>query len=611
VIGLDGFEPSSVEAMIAEGGLPNLTSLIGRGGMARVGTTYPALTPVAWSTFATGSNPGGHGIFDFLRRNPQTYLPDDGLHRFEQEDPSLPPKVTNLRRAVPVWERLSAADVRSIVLRCPCTYPPERLLGAMLSGMGVPDLRGGCANSTFFTSDGAVVARRDEHVVRVRVNDDGSVVTHLLPPRHSQTRADARFEILLSIDSEGRRLLVRSCGSPNELEVRQGEWSDWLRVNFRLGPLVSARGIVRFHLIQTEPTLELYASPINLDPEAPLCPISSPTDYAGQLARSLGPFHTAGLVEDCHGLLNERLSEEAFLAQCEIAWRERAAMMVHELGRFDEGLFYCLFDTPDRVQHMLWRFREPHHPANRGRTASPSLGRAIEDHYRRGDQIIGEVLSFVDDRTLLVVLSDHGFGSFQRGFHLNKWLHDQGLLALKPGYELGPEESDFLRAVDWDRTRAYGLGLSGLYLNLRGREARGAVCPDEAEGLKTSLARALCKLEDPARGAIAIRSALPREQVYSGPFVDEAPDLIINYAPGYRISWSSTRGAVSAGEHFEDNTRKWSGDHVIDPVLVPGILLMNQPFRGQGARLVDLAPTILSALGVPAPQACEGCTLLL
>jgi predicted AlkP superfamily phosphohydrolase/phosphomutase len=595
--------------MIAEGELPNLAALRARGGLARVATTYPAQTPVAWSTFATGTNPGGHGVFDFLGRDPRTYLPDNALNRYDQKNPFLPPRVVNLRRGTPVWDHISGAGVGSVVLRCPCTYPPDRLRGRMLSGMGVPDLRGGFGTPTFYTSAEGGAARESENFVRVRV-DRGTVATRLIGPRHHATRADSRVEVTLVLDPECRGLTVRSNGSPKELEVRLGRWSDWLRVRFKVGPLQSVHGAVRFHLVRLEPEVALYASPVNFDPTAPPFSISEPPDYGGELAGVIGTFATAGMVEDHTGLNNERFGEEAFLAQCEDAWREREAMMAYELGRFDAGLFFCLFDTPDRVQHMLWRFREPGHPANRGRPPAPGLDRAVEECYRRADAVVGQALGFEDGQTLLIVLSDHGFGTFQRGFHLNRWLYDQGLLALRAGFEPGAEGGDFLRAVDWDRTKAYGLGLGGLYLNLRAREGRGTVAPEDAEGLKAAIARGLTGLKDPERGVVAVRSVRTREELYSGPFAADAPDLVVNCGEGYRLSWDSARGGVTTGGPFEDNTRKWAGDHIIDPPLVPGVLLMNRPFRGEGARLVDLAPTILAALGVPAAPAMEGGSLL-
>jgi predicted AlkP superfamily phosphohydrolase/phosphomutase len=606
VIGLDGLEPRLVETLIAAGELPHLERLRALGGMARVATTDPAQTPVAWSTFATGTNPGGHGVFDFLRRDPRTYLPDNALCRHEQKNPFVAPKAVNLRGGTPVWEHLTRAGVNSVVLRCPCTYSPDPLCGRMISGMGVPDLRGGFGTPTFYSTAEGVTPLESEAIVRVRV-EDGAASTHLIGPRRPGTREDARLEIALAVDPGGRGLTVRSGGSPPALEVPLGGWSDWLRVRFSLGLLRSVHGVVRFYLARLEPELELYASPVNFDPAAPLFPISEPTGYSRELAESLGTFYTAGMVEDHTGLNNDRFGEDAFLEQCEIAWREREAMMLHELGRFDGGLFFCLFDGPDRVQHMLWRSLEPDHPANQGRGAAPAG--AIAECYRRGDAVVGRAQEFVDDETLFIVLSDHGFGSFRRGFHLNRWLYDRGLLALRDGVRPGPEAGDLLRGVDWDRTRAYGVGLSGLYLNLRGREGRGTVAPEEAEGLKAEIARELTGLVDPERGVEAVRGASPREHVYAGPFVGEAPDLVVHCAEGYRIAWDSVRGGLPDSGPFEDNRRKWSGDHIVDPVLVPGVLLMNRPLRGAGARLVDLAPTILGALGLPPGPAMEGVSL--
>jgi predicted AlkP superfamily phosphohydrolase/phosphomutase len=596
--------------MLASSELPNFAKLSAQGGLARVATTYPAQTPVAWSTFATGTNPGGHGIFDFLGRDPKTYLPDNGLNRYEQKNIFLPPRAVNLRRGVPVWERLASAGQGAVILRCPCTYPPERLRGRLLSGLGVPDLRGGFGTSTFYTSNPNVEARESEKVVLLRLDGEGLVTTHLVGPRQPRTRADTQLDVTLEIDPALQKLTLRSSGTPKALTVHRGRWSDWLRVKFKVGAFQTVSGIVRFHLVEVEPELKLYASPVNFDPDLPPFPISSPPEYAGQLAEQIGLFHTAGMVEDHVGLGNERFGEAAFLAQCNDAWRERQAMMIHELERFDSGLFYCLYDTPDRIQHMLWRFREPEHPANRGRPPAPEFRSAIEEHYRRSDDVVGRALEFADEKTLVVVLSDHGFNTFQRGFHLNKWLYDRGLLALSKDLEPGQSAGDLLRGVDWERTRAYGLGLSGLYLNLRGREAKGTVAPEEAEALKASIIRELTGLHDPERGVLAIRSVCSREQLYNGPYVREAPDLILNCAAGYRISWDSTLGGVPAGGPFEDNMKTWAGDHIIDPPLVPGVLLMNRPFRGEGANMVDLAPTLLAALGVPADPVMEGKSLL-
>ncbi len=422
----------------------------------------------------------------------------------------------------------------------------------------------------------------------------------------------------LQVSESRRTIIVRSSGEPASLEIREGQWSDWLKVKFKAGPLMSVRGMVRFHLTQVTPTLQLHASPVNFDPEAPLFPISSPPEYAKELAARLGAFYTTGMVEDHGGLNNERFDEAAYLAQCEGVMRERERMMLHELNRFKEGLFYCLFDTPDRLQHMFWRFGEPEHPANHGAPVQAAFTDVIDEHYRACDRVVGQAMQFADPSTLLIVLSDHGMDSFRRGVNLNTWLYEHGFLALKKGISPGAEAGDFLRAVDWSRTQAYALGLSSIYLNLAGREAQGIVAKEQAALMKAQIAGGLAGLRDPAKGQVAVASVVSSEEVYSGPYLHEAPDLLVNFAAGYRASWGTPLGGIPEGL-FEDNTKKWAGDHAVDPQLVPGVLMMNRPFRTDNAdaalsaatpSLIDLAPTILAALQVPKGPAMEGSSLL-
>jgi predicted AlkP superfamily phosphohydrolase/phosphomutase len=335
-------------------------------------------------------------------------------------------------------------------------------------------------------------------------------------------------------------------------------------------------------------------------------PISAPWDYAGELSRAVGSDYTTGLVEDHTGLNNGRFGEAAYLDQCEQVLLERERMMLHELERFSGGFFFCLFDTPDRVQHMFWRYRDAAAGPTRG--GAREYERVIEDHYRRCDAIVGRALERVDDDSLFIVLSDHGFTGFRRGVHLNAWLHANGYLALERGVEPG-EAGDFLKHVDWTSTRAYALGLGSIYLNVSGREASGTVSRADAPGLAREIASRLSGLRDPATGVVAVRGAVTREEAYAGPYASESPDVVALFAEGYRVSWATTLGGVPA-ELMEDNVKRWSGDHIVDPALVPGVLFMNRPYAAADARLLDLAPTILAALGVPKGAAMEGASLL-
>lgn len=616
VIGLDGLDPKIAEPLLDLGELPNLARLREKGGYSRLRTTYPALTPVAWSTFATGTNPGGHGVFDFIRRDPRTYLPDLSMNRYEQRSAFLPPRAVNLRRGTPVWELLSAAGVSSTIVRCPCTFPPDNVRGRMLAGMGVPDLRGGLGTPTFYTSGETAKAQDSENVMSLRTDGSGVIATHLIGPRNPKTGSDFLLDTVLHLEPSAKRVILLSDGEPKALEIREGQWSDWLRVKFKTGRLQSVRGMVRFYLVRLDPVFELYASPINFDPDAPMFPISSPPEYAAELATTVGTFYTTGMVEDHVGLSNGRFSESAFLEQCEEVLRERERMMLYELERLEEGLFFCLFDTPDRVQHMFWRFGESTHPANQAGVPSEQgselfegMTRVIEEHYRACDAIVGKALEYVDEQTLFIVLSDHGMNSFQRGVHLNTWLYDHGLLTLHNGMRPGEEAGDFFRSVNWSRTRAYAVGMSGIYLNLKGREASGIVEPSEADLVKAAMIKGITGLHDSIRGKVAVRSVVTREEVYAGAYAEESPDLLVNFSEGYRVSWATALGGVPEGQ-FEDNVRKWGGDHVIDPCLVPGVLFMNRAFRGANADILEMAPTILAALGLPKGQAMEGNSLL-
>lgn len=609
MVGLDGLEPSIVDPLLAAGELPNLARLRAAGGYSRVATTAPAQTPVAWSTFATGVNPGGHGIFDFLRRDPASYRPDIGLTRHEPATAFRPPRAVNMRRGGTIWGELSTRGLASTVIRCPGTYPPEPIRGRLLSGMGVPDLRGGFGTATVYSMDPAARALEGERLVKLDPTGDEAVRTHLVGPRNPKDRSDFECPIVVTRDTAARRAVVRLEAGGGEVEVFEGRWSDWLLVAFKVGPLRTMRGVVRFFLERLGPDLRLYASPVNYDPTAPPFPISAPADYARELAEAIGIYHTTGMVEDHGGLNNHRFDEEAFLDQCETAWQEREAMMVEGLKGLDSGLFYCLFDTPDRAQHMFWRFRDPGHASNGGKPPDPRWAHVVEDQYRRGDAMVGLALEHADDDTLVVALSDHGFGPYRREVHLNAWLLEQGLLALKPGLEPGHSAGDLLTGIDWSRTRAYAVGLGGIYLNLRGRERDGQVAADEAPALRAKIAEGLVGLVDPEHQVRPVRQAPTAAELYRGPYVGEAPDLTVHFERGYRASSSTSMGGVGATV-IEDNKSKWSGDHIVDPDLVPGVLFMNRPFRGEGARLLDLAPTILTALGVAPPAAMEGSSLI-
>ena len=624
VIGLDGLEPTIVDSMLERGELPNLARIRNAGFYSRLRTTYPAQTPVAWSSFATGTNPGRHGIFDFISRDPATYLPDAALSRFEKPKSIFAaPQVVNNRKGVPLWLTLSEAGVPSIVLRCPCTFPPDEIKGRMLAGVGVPDLRGSQSRGTFYTQDSNVQPQEGEQVVVLEVGSD--VRTHVIGPRNTRQSpaADTTCEIRIQADKTARMAVIETGGTPARIELRENAWSEWVRFKFKLSMLQSVTGIARFYLRKVDPQIELYVSAVNFDPAAPIFPVSSPGSYAKDAAEAVGLFSTLGMAEDHNGLNNGRFDELAFLAQCEFVVQERERLMRFELDRFTEGFFFLLYDTPDRVQHMLWRFRDPAHPGYEPDLAR-DYGALIEQHYLRCDKLLTPVLDKVDENTLLIVLSDHGFNTFRRAFDTNTWLWKNGLLALKNGGKPSEDSSEGFAHVDWSKTYAYAVGLGGIYLNFKGREREGILQEGiEAERVRNAIQSGLAGIADPKTQKTAIRSVLRKEELYSGPYAASAPDLLVNFCPGFRVSWQSAVGGF-ANCLISDNTRRWSGDHIIDPEAVPGILFMNQNPQRVSAKngetgtghpqkfpsIIDLAPTILNHLGVPVPKLMEGTSLL-
>ena len=610
VIGLDGLEPSIVESMLGRAELPNLAKIRASGSYARLKTTYPAQTPVAWSSFATGTNPGGHGIFDFISRDPETYLPDVALSRFEKpKNIFSQPQVVNRRSGVPVWQVLTQAGVPSIVLRCPCTFPPDSLNGKILAGVGVPDLRGSQSKGTFYTQSKTTTAQENEQVIFI---DSGpELTTRVIGPRNTKQSPpnDAFCEIRVRVDKSGRKLVIHTGGAHEKVEVPERSWSEWVRFKFKLSVLQSVSGIARFYVRQLEPHLEFYASAVNFDPAAPMFAVSSPGSYAKEISEQIGLFSTLGMAEDHNALNNGRLDESAYLQHCELVLAERERLMRFELDRFNEGFFFMLYDTPDRVQHMMWRFRDREHPGFEP-DLSPELSTRIEEHYRRCDAMLSAVLDKVDENTLLVVLSDHGFGTFRRAFDTNAWLWQNGLLALKNGRKPDGSLSEGFPQVDWSKTYAYAVGLGGIYLNFKGREHGGILEEGaEAERVRNAIQSGLADFPDTNAQRPAIRSVSRREDLYSGKFVENSPDLLVNFYPGFRVSWRTAVGGF-ANSLLENNKRRWSGDHIVDPESVPGILFMNRVARRNHAQMVDLAPTILNYLGVTVPQFMEGKSLL-
>jgi predicted AlkP superfamily phosphohydrolase/phosphomutase len=612
IVGLDGFDPGLARRFGAEGLMPNFAALEREGCFHPLQTACPSISPVAWSSFATGVDASRHNIYDFLTRDPCSYMPT-----LSSSEVGTLPRTLNLgfakvplgRRVVlrllqksqPFWKLLGQHRVWSSIIRVPITFPPQKFEnGVLLSGMCVPDLQGTQGSFSFYSTKQRPSDRHiggQQYQIRVK---DARIESKLTGPTGKDGHA-MKCAFTVELDASTRRAHFR-VGSEHA-SVAPGEYTPWLVV-----PFDGVTGIARFY-VQTwdEHDVEIYVTPININPDAPAMPISHPFVYAIYLAKTQGLYATLGLAEDTWALNERLIDEDAFLKQSWLIFEERKRHLWDALDKTRRGFVTVVFDTTDRISHMFYRYLEPEHPANRGKDTVVHAS-VMRDLYARMDGFLGEVRAKLGDErdTVLMVMSDHGFTSFRRGVNLNTWLLEQGYLKLVEGAETSP---DWFAKVDWSRTKAFTLGLTGVFINRKGREAQGIVAPGaELDALCRELKQKLEALRDPATGEPVVKEAFLTGELHDGPYADAAPELLIGYHKGYRHSWDCATGSVTR-EVFSDNTKSWSGDHCVDPRLVPGVFWCNRKIAAEQPAIVDLAPTVLDLFGVPIPKYMQGSSL--
>ncbi len=648
ILGFDGMDPRLTERWMAEGRLPNMARLASQGGEYRLTTTYSPESPTSWASFATGVQSGKHNIFDFLVRDPKTYLPDLGLVKKVPPDflfnyiPIRRPQVTSIRGGTSFWVTADQAGVRSSILTVPDTFPPETTEhGELLSGLPLPDIRGTIGTFYYFATD---LSRYEEGntemggILKRLVFDADRAAPELVGPPNPIVKAQERAILARrATPSAGDKARLAALASHEDLRVpitirwtrgeqratftiqgttvtlAQGAWSGWIPLEFRANLLVRLSGMAQLFLIKADQDLRLYVSPINWRPDSPAVPISSPASFSKDLSRRLGVYRTLGWAEATWPLNEDRIDEQAFMDDLFRAFDDRAKIILDRLAGRQWDLLIGVIESTDRVQHMMWRFQDPTHPMYDAALAA-KYGNAIEQVYRRADSLVGEVLDRVEPGTLVLVMSDHGFHSFRTAVNLNTWLVQEGYLAIT-----GPRTSEktldnlflgsgqFWENVDWPRSRAYAMGLGQIYFNVKGREGQGTVEPgDEYRKLADELSSKLMAMTDPGTGARVVSNVYKRDDIYTGEFVKDAPDLQVGMVDGYRVSWQTTLGGSPAGL-FYPNTRKWSGDHCgFDYQSIPGVIISNHTFTAKAAGVIDLAPTILKYFNVAIPAAIDG-----
>ncbi|MHB8080250.1 MAG: alkaline phosphatase family protein [Candidatus Krumholzibacteriia bacterium] len=624
VIGFDGMDPQLLERFVAGGTMPNFARFMRAGSYTRLGTAVPPQSPVAWSDFITGQDAGGHGIFDFIHRDPHTLIPflstseatpSTQFFRFGKwKFPRGAADVKLLRHGTAFWELLADAGVDVTVFKIPSNFPPVACEARQLSGMGTPDILGTYGVFTYITDDPPADTDLAGGRVVVVDTDSGRFSADIPGPVNTFREGDPEALVRLEATLDPAHPAASFRVGDARFVLQAGEWSDWVTLRFPLVPWLrhvpgltdrsQVTGICRFYLMETRPSFRLYVTPIQIDPRAPAMPISTPPGYSRELAQAVGPFYTQGLPEDTKALEAGVLDDDDYISLSGNVLQERLAQLRHELDRFRglrSGFLFFYFNNPDQNCHMFWRAMDPSSPLH---AAAVAHEQRIRDVYAAMDAALGEALAAVDACTTVIVMSDHGFAPYNRSFHVNSWLLENGYLALQPGVDRA--SVNYLSGVDWDRTRAYALGINGLYLNLRGRESRGSVAPAEREALLAELVAKLEAVVDPRDGQRAIRHAYRADRVYHGPHAAEGPDIILGYYRGFRGSNESALGGIP-GVVFADNLLKWSGDHCMAADEVPGVIVANRPILKDEPTLRDLAPTLLHLFGVaPTPEMTGG-----
>lgn len=609
VLGFDGMDYDLTARMIADGRLPSFRILAESGGFSPLGTSIPPQSPVAWSDFISGTDSGGHGIFDFIHRDPKTMAPYLSTSVAEPgkmwtfgkwQIPSFfnPGSVKLLRHGHAFWTELEKHGVPTTIIRMPANFPPSGTAGRELSGMGTPDVLGTYGTFSLYTTD--PFAPGTESVnggdVFLVENKNGRIDGKLYGPDNpfltEPVRVSSDFVVYVDEQADAAKFVV----GDDAFILEAGGWSEWIPVSFDLVPTQSLPAIARFYLRSVTPQFELYVSPLNIDPTAPIMPISSPDSYAKHLCQCTGYFFTQGMPEDTGAAKAKILSVDEFLTQARIAGDENIEQYKFVLSEFDGGLLFHYFGNTDLVGHIIWRSMDPDHPAY-DPEVDPRYAEVMPELYEKMDRIVGYTLEHMPEDTLLVVMSDHGFSPWRRAFHLNTWLEENGYLALKHPDRAG----EYYSNVDWTRTRAYGLGINGLYLNQEGREKYGIVPPEERDRLIAEIADKLRRVIDPATGTPAISKVYISEETYTdGGYLSIGPDIQVGYAKGTRGSDESAIGEILP-EVLTDNTDRWSGDHCMDHESVPGILLTSRPLKKEATELKNLAAAILAEYGLDYP----------
>lgn len=592
VIGIDAFDPKVAQKMMDEGKLPNFKALAEKGSFSEMESTIPPETPVAWSAASTGTNPAGFGIYDFINRDPKTYLPK--LNTSIEKQGILGTEYESAMRGVPFWRITSENGIKSSALRWPVTFPPENVKGDMLSGLGVVDVKGFLSGYQYYTSGTDPGSEGSEKVRKVTASN-GKIETFVSGPRKLENGKAVEVKEPMTIEVSGNEAKITISGKT--YTARKGAWSGWIVAKFKVGFLNEPEGIFKAFVESTSPEFRMYITTVQFNPENPMQPISSPSGLSAELAREIGLYYTLGMPEETKGVTEGRLSRTALNAQIIEIESEREKMFWQEFKKFDSGVLAFGFDSGDRLEHIFLAAKN---------IEEKEIPQEVQDYYMQKDRFLGELMQKAGD-VPIIIFSDHGFNSFENEVSVNTWLVNNGYMAVtrQPTRESAGE---LFSTVDWSKTKAYSLGFNSIYINLKGREGKGTVEEKDKEALINEIVQKLKEWKNPANGENVMKEVYKSSEVYSGKFMSESPDIITGTSEGYRLSWQNAVGGLTPEEIFE-NKSEWIGEHLMDRSFVPASLFTSFKAREGKHSIMDIAPTVLDYYGIPKTEAMQGSSL--
>jgi len=555
ILGLDAFDPVFFEQLYNKGQLPNLGKFVEEKSYSQFQVSNPPQSEVSWTSIASGLNPGEHGMFDFVHRDPKSY----GLYVSLLPTQSGVGGIQFVRphNAQTIFDKTAELGYPSISLWWPATFParPESPV-CTLPGLGTPDIQGRLGVGALYTSNPDHPEKFGKTPVYFLESlNSNHFRSYLEGPqikgKSGRLNATLDFNLLRDDDT------TLSINIGNQiLKLTKGTWSPIIELRFKINPLVSIYAITRMIVTHTDPFIQLYFLPLQLHPLHALWRYGTPKSFINDAWNICGPFLTLGWPQDTTGLEDGCISDDQFLELCRSIDASRTTLLMHQLDRFHEGLLASVFDTLDRLEHMFWQNR-------------PDI---IQEWYGRLDELVGKVIFKLEARrgeqSRLLIVSDHGFKEFDYKVDLNRWLIEHNYLV---PFQDTPSGS--IKSVDWSRSKAYAIGLNSIYINLAGREGMGVISDDDYHQICEQLRQELLAWTGSNTESV-FKKVMRNNETFTGQLSQYGPDLVIGYAPGYRASADTGLGAWKQ-EIIDKNNDHWNADHCFDSESVPGVIFSN------------------------------------